>query len=194
MTAKGLPPNKLIEAIHAASLSGVIKALTAGADIETADMHGYGGLPLRTACFGGNLAIVRELLSHGANPNANASDGPGAALRVALRMGHQDIVDLLLQNGAVMPQEVAIAPDVVLSAPDEALPGETVVPTLPEGKPDNIIEFTPSTSPLLHDPLPIDDADTPAHFGTETSLLSMDLLFLDENEMPNTPPPPKDKA
>ena len=76
MTNKGSTASKLIAAIRAGRLNGVINALDDGADIEEPDMHGSRGLPLRTACFEGNLAIVRELLTYGANPNAAASHGP----------------------------------------------------------------------------------------------------------------------
>jgi hypothetical protein len=193
MTAKGLTPNNLIEAIHAGRLSGVINALDNGNDVEMPDMHGFSGLPLRTACFEGNLAIVRELLSHGANPNAVASDGPGAPLRLALRRGHQEIVALLLQNGAVVPEGVVIAPEIsdIQCAP---LPGEAIVPSLPESKPDNIIEFSSSSLPPPSEPLLEDDAETTGHYGTETSLLSMDLLFLEEDDAHDPPPKATDKG
>jgi uncharacterized protein len=187
MPAKGFTPNNLIEAIHAGRLNGVINALDDGEDIEMPDMHGYGGLPLRAACFEGNLAIVRELLSHGANPNAVASDGPGAPLRLALRKGHLDIVALLLQAGAVVPDGVVIAPEVLgISCPP--LTDEVVIPTYTESKPDNIIEFSSSIVPL-----PGDEEDTPGHFGADTNVLSTDLLFLDDNDTPDSPPQAKDK-
>ena len=140
MTVKGFTTNKLIDAIHANSLSAVLDALDDGDDIEMPDMHGCSGLPLRAACFEGNLAIVRELLNRGANPNAIASDGPCAPLRLALRKGHQDIADLLLQKGAMPPGDITIR-------------AET-----------------------------LEETETPSHFGTDTNLLSMDLLFLEENE------------
>jgi len=186
MPAKGLTTNKLIEAIHAGRLSGVINALDDGEDIEMPDMHGYGGLPLRAACFEGNLAIVRELLSHGANPNAAASDGPGAPLRLALRKGHQDIVDLLVQAGAVVSDGVVMSTE-ILDITSGALP-EVATTSTRESKPDNIIEFSSSIVPL-----PTDEADMPGHFGTDTNVLSMDLLFLDENETSDIPPQAKDK-
>jgi len=215
MTVKGFKTNKLIDAIHAGSLSGVLNALDDGSDIEMPDMHGCGGLPLRTACFEGNLAIVRELLKHGANPNAAASDGPGAPLRLAMRKGHQDIVDLLLQAGAVFAEGVEILPEEV-DTPSDPLPAEVVAPSLPESEPNNIMDFSPSSPPpptseaILPQPpeskpgnliefsssellLPTDDADMPSHFGTDTSVLSMDLLFLEENETPSAPPQATDK-
>jgi ankyrin repeat protein len=185
MPAKGLTTHKLIEAIHAGSLNGVINALDDGEDIEMPDMHGYGGLPLRTACFEGNLAIVRELLNHGANPNSDASDGPGAPMRLALREGHHDIVDLLVQEGALVPDGVGISTE-ISDISSNALP-EAASTSPWATKPDNIIEFSSSIMPL-----PTDEADTPTHFGTDTNVLSMDLLFLDENET-DIPPPAKDK-
>lgn len=100
MTSKSPTPSKLIAAIRASHLGGVLLALEDGADANEADIHGHRGLPLRTACFEGNLAIVRELLQRGADPNAGASDGPGAAMRLALRRNHQDIAALLLRHGA----------------------------------------------------------------------------------------------
>lgn len=213
MTVKGFTRNKLIDAIHSGSLSGVLNALDDGGDIELPDMHGYSGLPLRTACFEGNLAIVRELLNRGANPDAIASDGPGAPLRLALRKGHQDITDLLLQKGATPPDGMVL-PAVILNAPSVPLPdeitksietrpdnviefthsiapppsGEAIYPPLPDSKPGNIIEFSSSDLPLS-----ADEAEEPSHFGTDTSLLSMDLLFLEEDDNPDASPQPPEK-
>lgn len=212
MTVKGFTTNKLIDAIRAGSLSGLLTALDDGGDIEMPDMHGCSGLPLRTACFEGNLAIVRELLNRGANPNAIASDGPGAPLRLALRKGHQDIADLLLQKGAIPLEGITITPE----TRDVPLPDEVVTLSPPEIKPDNIVEFSPSdTSPPTAEaiapplpeskpgnliefsssdiPLPTDEAETSNNFGTDTSLLSMDLLFLDENENPDASPKAPDR-
>jgi len=213
MTVKGFTRNKLIDAIHSGSLSGVLNALDDGGDIEMPDMHGYSGLPLRTACFEGNLAIVRELLKRGANPDAIASDGPGAPLRLALRKGHQDIADLLLQKGAT-PPDGATLPAVILDAPSVALPDEITTPS--ETKPDNIVEFTPSVPPPAADeaiypplpdgkpgnliefsssdlPLSADETEAPSYFGTDTSLLSMDLLFLEEDDTQDASPQPPEK-
>lgn len=213
MTVKGFTRNKLIDAIHSGSLSGVLNALDDGGDIEMPDMHGYSGLPLRTACFEGNLAIVRELLNRGANPDAIASDGAGAPLRLALRKGHQDIADLLLQKGATPPDGMVI-PAVILDAPSVPLSDEPTKPS--ETKPGNIVEFTPSvplppTDEAIYPPLPgskpgnliefsssdlplsADEAEAPCHFGTDTSLLSMDLLFLEEDDNPDASPQPPEK-
>lgn len=208
MTVKGFKTNKLIDAIRTGSLSGVLNALDAGDDIEMPDMHGYSGLPLRTACFEGHLAIVRELLNRGANPDAIGSDGPGAPLRLASRKGHQDIAELLLKKGAT-PLDGMQSPSLVQDAQSVWLPDEVITPS--ETKPDNVVEFstydTPPpakdlTIPLLPESKPgnliefsssdtfpsTDDPEGPGHFGTDTSLLSMDLLFLEDDENPVTSP------
>jgi ankyrin repeat protein len=177
MTSKGFQTSALIESIRAGRVSGVINALDAGADIEEPDIHGNRGLPLRTACFAGNEAIVRELLSRGANPNVSASDGPSAPLRLALRGGHKEISALLLQRGAQPPSGVSIDPSIFVLevAP---LAGEALAPRQPDGAADNVIEFTRTDIGLL-----TEDHATAESCGTETKALSMNLLFLDENDL-----------
>lgn len=181
MTAKAPPQSKLISAIRAARLSGVVIALDDGADLEETDVHGHRGLPLRTACFEGNLAIVRELLIRGADPNASAADGASAPLRLALRRGHHEIAALLIQEGARPPAGVVIPPE-VLGIKSIPLPGEAVAPTLPDTPADNIIEFTPSN--LLFRKPEAATSEAAEAFGTETKAISADLLFLEENEIP----------
>jgi hypothetical protein len=90
----------LRQSIEQGRLPAVIAALDNGADIEEADVHGYPGLPLRTACFLGQLDIVSELLNRGADIHAANGEGPGAPLRMASRRKHQDIVALLIEQGA----------------------------------------------------------------------------------------------
>ncbi|MCG2577070.1 ankyrin repeat domain-containing protein [Dechloromonas sp. XY25] len=176
MTAKAPSPNKLIAAIRTAQPGKVLAALAAGADVNEADMHGFAGLPLRTACFMGDLAVVRELLRHGANPDVAASDGPGAALRLALRCGHQDIAGLLLQHGASIPDGLAVDPELVPASRAQPEPSAP-----PAGKPaDNLIEFTPSNFRCSA----ANDSEALDIFGTETNALSADLLFLEDDEVP----------
>lgn len=177
MTSKGFQTSALIESIRAGRVSGVIDALNAGADIEEPDMHGSRGLPLRTACFVGNEAIVRELLVRGADPNASASDGPSAPLRLALRGGHKEISALLLQRGAQPPADIPIDPSIFVLevAP---LAGEALAPSQPGSAADNIIEFTRPEVGLV-----TADHATAESCGTETNALSMNLLFLDENDI-----------
>lgn len=177
MTAKRPAPSKLIAAVRAAHLGDVLMALAEGANVDEPDMHGFAGLPLRTACFKGDLAIVRELLKHGANPDAGASDGRGAALRLALRGAHQDIANLLIQHGASIPDGFTVEPGIMAtrSEPEPVLVApETSQPA------DNLIEFTPSEIRYSK----ANDSETLDIFGTETNAVSADLLFLEDNEVP----------
>ncbi|HXE38132.1 MAG TPA: hypothetical protein VN639_06620, partial [Azonexus sp.] len=70
MPPNAFQPSQLVTAIRTGRLSDVIRALEDGADLEEADIHCIRGLPLRTACFEGSIAIVRELLRCGADVNA----------------------------------------------------------------------------------------------------------------------------
>jgi hypothetical protein len=184
MTAKAPPLSKLISAIRAARLSGVVIALDDGADLEETDVHGHRGLPLRTACFEGNLAIVRELLIRGADPNASAADGASAPLRLALRRGNHEIAALLIQEGAHLPAGLTIPPE-VLGIRCAPLPGEAVVPTLPSAPVDNLIEFSPS-KPSFQTPGSA-APETAEAFGTETNAISADLMFMDLEDIPPLP-------
>lgn len=184
MTSKVTTTSPLIDAIRAGRIDGVIAALSDGANIEEPDVHGKPGLPLRAACYEGNLVIVRELLQQGAEPNTSTGDGPGAPLRVALRRGHKEVVDLLLQHGAHMPDGFSNDPGIVEnSVPDEsATRGSRAHPGEHDG---NLIEFSPSSITMVQ------SADDNGEFGTETKALSADLLFLDELEpldIPSTAP------
>lgn len=192
MSGKSFAPSPLVAAIRAGLLSGVISALDDGADIEEADIHGCAGLPLRTACFEGDIAIIRELLRHGANPNAMAADGPGAALRLALRSGHPEIAALLLQHGAEIPQGLDLPTSV--SELQGRLPppvDEVAVPRLPEATAENTppTAAAEQTHPYLD--CSIEEVDVSGCYGTDTNLLTMDLLRSNaEPASPATPEPP----
>ena len=54
--------------------------------------------------FVGNVAAVRLLLDHGADPNAMRNSGI-TALRLAYIYGHRDVETLLRERGAVGPQQ-----------------------------------------------------------------------------------------
>jgi uncharacterized protein len=190
VSGKTFAPSPLVAAIRAGRLSGVIDALDDGADIEEADIHGCTGLPLRTACFEGGIAIVRELLGHGANPNAMAADGPGAPLRLALRSGHPEIAALLLQHGAEPPPGIEL-PANVAEAPGKlpAATAEAPVPRLPENPEAEVAADATAeeTHPYLG--LPIEEVDVNSCYGTDTNLLTMDLLRTDvEPDSPSAPP------
>lgn len=154
----------LIAAIQSKDLSAVQHALDAGAALEESDIHGYPGLPLRTACFVGDVAITKELIKRGANLNAPTGDGPGAPIRLAMRAGHREIVSLLLANHSPIPYGVDIPSNLHDRAAELANPGrrereesfladfDPLVPepsSIPEKVPyedDNMIEFVNSMS------------------------------------------------
>ena len=56
-------------------------------------------MPLHSAAAGHNLAIIRDLLEHGAPVNAQ-QEAAWTALHEAARSGRQDMIDLLLKYGA----------------------------------------------------------------------------------------------
>jgi len=186
MAAKTFTPSKLMTAIRAGLLNEVISAITAGGNIEEADMHGFAGLPLRTACFEGNLAIVRELLNRGADINAIASDGPGAPLRLAQRGKHQEIIALLLEHSAgAMPANTPTTSPIANTEvpplrPDEAPTHDPVkAEEAPAAPPDNNIEFTRYEPDEAVD---VEEIDLTASYGVDTNLLTLDLLRLSEAE------------
>lgn len=185
MPGKRFTPSKLLSAIRARRLSGVVIAIEDGGDIEEADIHGFRGLPLRTACFEGEISIIRELLRCGADVNAPAADGPGAPLRLALRGGHREVAALLLRQGATIPPGLDID-SAILNAVDGMLPiaADIEAPRLPEKPADNFIEFTPivaAPEQAVASPAElIEEVNVAACFGTDTNLLTMDLMRLDE--------------
>ena len=170
MSGKNPSPSSLMAAIRSGSLLAVGKALDDGADIEETDMHGQPGLPLRTACFSGNPEIVGELIRRGANINAPGSDGPGMPLRLAQRTRHSAVVALLIQHGAEVPSDVAVDPQLLgNSAHQEPLP--LAAPALETG----------ATEAATVDFDSIEDNDTAPSYGTETNLLTMELLRFNES-------------
>lgn len=186
MAVKPFTPSKLITAIRSGRLDQVIAAIAEGANIEEPDMHGFVGLPLRTACFAGEIAIVRELLNRGADINAVASDGPGAPLRLAQRGKHQEIIALLLIHGAEsLPATAQNAPatvpiEVLPLRPDEAVaPPPIKAEETPAALPGNTIEFTRDEPEATVD---IEEIHMTSSYGIDTNLLTLDLLRMSESE------------
>lgn len=107
-SGKDQTTSALQNAIVQGSLEAVIAALEAGGDIEAPDIQGFGGLPLRSACFHGHIPIVVELLKRGADIHALNYEGIGAPVRTAVRGGQTEIVRLLLEHGADLPPGVSL--------------------------------------------------------------------------------------
>ncbi|MBI2275834.1 MAG: ankyrin repeat domain-containing protein [Dechloromonas sp.] len=108
MQASGKPTSALHNAIAQGSREAVIAALEAGADIEEVDVHGFSGLPLRSACFHGHIPIVLELLKRGADIHALNYEGVGAPIRTAVRARQPEIVRILLEHGADLPPGISL--------------------------------------------------------------------------------------
>lgn len=193
MSGKSFAPGQLVSAIRAGRLDAVIAAIDDGGDIEEADIHGCPGLPLRTACFAGDMAIVHELLRRGANVNAMAADGPGAPLRLAVRGGHPDIAALLVQFGAAIPAGLDLDASIRerLGSPP-GVAGEVDIPLLPDAP--GTAEAPPALDFTTTDPYPghpVEEVDINACYGTDTNLLTLDILRLEDSG--GTPPAPAAK-
>jgi len=217
MGSKSFGASQLIEAIRANSLPKVVSALEDGADVEEKDIHGCAGLPLRTACFSGNVPIIRELLNHGADVNAPTADGPGAPLRAALRAGHNEIVALLLSRDAQIPFALEIPLSVYERAKElttgnsekldipmlefdrDAMPSLPGTPALETGAgtahSGNVIEFSGAVPDDN-----IEEVDLRGVYGVDTSVLTLDFERAsgawekaDVIDKKNTPPADKNK-
>lgn len=209
MTLKKFGASDLITAIKANDLEAVIQALDAGGNIEEPDIHGFGGLPLRTACFSGNLQIIRELLDRGADVNAKTANGSGAPLRSALRAGHRQIAALILSHDAEVPADITIDAELQALAAGIKAGTETLQlpPTLPDApqaatRPD--LEFTPPepAPPVRKDTSSVVDflSSLPDHlieevnlkggsYGVDTNILSLDFERSEERwQKPNDSP------
>lgn len=103
------------------------RAIAAGANVNARDDHS--GTILQAAVQGGNEAIVRLLLSHGAIVNDRGGVVHGKAVTIAAKRGDNAILQLLLDNGGdangAMPGHV-YGPEPPLHAASEGAKRETV--------------------------------------------------------------------
>ncbi|KAK4060935.1 hypothetical protein Trihar35433_9860 [Trichoderma harzianum] len=72
--------------------------LTYGADINFTDPDGYD--VLLSATEGGQTSVIKVLLEHGIDVSTSRPRKAGTPLGMAIRHGHYEVVELLLNNGA----------------------------------------------------------------------------------------------
>jgi hypothetical protein len=87
--------DKLLESIRANDIRGAETALAEGVSVDGRDEHGW--TPLCWAAGVGNVALLRMLLAHGADPCASAADQRTPYL-IALAAGHRDAAVLLTEE------------------------------------------------------------------------------------------------
>ncbi len=73
--------------------------LSNGAEVNSPSNNNMHVMPLHSAAAGMHLEIARELLEHGADPNARQQDG-FTPLQEAAHNGQEEMVRLLLEYGA----------------------------------------------------------------------------------------------
>ena len=87
---------KLLDAAEN-NIEEVREALSLGADVDSADIHGY--TALMYACWNGDINITRLLIEHSADVNAVDNIGETALMRACWN-GHIDTIQLLIEHGA----------------------------------------------------------------------------------------------
>ena len=94
------PPDRaLLWACAVGKLEAARDAIEAGADVNCIDPTDRASTPIVHAASNGHLALVKLVLAHGADPNAENA-GTNSALMLAARFGHLQIVTALIAAGA----------------------------------------------------------------------------------------------
>lgn len=94
----------LLHAVRAGRLHDVRAALDAGVSL---DDEGEPGLIMGLACFFGHLAVIRELVARGAPVDLVDNRLPTSPLSMAIRGGRKEVVRLLIELGASVPEGMA---------------------------------------------------------------------------------------
>jgi hypothetical protein len=97
--ARRTPRSALLSALDEGRGGAILKAIDAGANIETKDVVEM--TPLLVAARNGELPMIQALLDRGANVNARNSHG-ATPLMVATTNNHANVVPLLLARGAAI--------------------------------------------------------------------------------------------
>ncbi|KAF3074397.1 Ankyrin-1 [Trichoderma lentiforme] len=88
----------LLHAAYYGSVDIFRALLTYGADINFTDPDGYD--VLLSATEGGQTSVIKVLLEHGVDVSTSRPRKAGTPLGMAIRHGHYEVVELLLNNGA----------------------------------------------------------------------------------------------
>ena len=154
-------PADLIKAVRSGHLVEVLAALEAGATAELNDGQGVPGLPLGIACFMGFPDIVRELVKRGAKVNIADNREPVSPLSMAIRGGKTEVVRLLVELGAEVPEGMATG----LSDADLAAARQVAIE-----------KNSPQSHPFHGDMHVIEEIIMPRAFGTDTTVLEADVM------------------
>ena len=153
---------ELIKAVRSGDLEKVRALLEAGNPVELDDGQGVPGLPLGIACFMGHVAIVRELVKHGARVNLADNNAPVSPLAMATRGKRTDVVRLLVELGAEVPpgMPTGLSPQELIAAQWQAQRSD--LRTAPAGTADDAphVEEIVMSKP----------------FGVDTTVLEADVL------------------
>ena len=95
------PGTQLHLAIRAGDPFTLHRELEASADVNAFDEENL--TPLFYAAASGNVSLVRKLIAHGANPEHPGQSVP--PLTAAATIAHAEIIGILLDNGAKVPNE-----------------------------------------------------------------------------------------
>lgn len=192
---------ELVKGIMQGSLKALVDALAAGADIESPDVHGFTGFPLRVACSLGHRILVLELLRRGAQVNTLSKDGPAGPLRMAKRGKHDDIVALLIKYGAKPLEESPKEEKPATPAP--AVRREVPQVVSPPAESSFVLDApafdvpasksTPEEVPVLPEAEPeIEHVLIAGCYGVDTSVLDGDLLRMSQSDKKPENPKPED--
>ena len=151
-------PDDLIKNIRSGKLDNVRALLNAGVSVDIDGSHGQPGLPMAMACFLGHVAIVKELVRHGAKVNLADNSISTSPLSMALRGNKRDVVRLLIELGVKVPESMQGS----LNAEELALlrQREKLMPNVEARRSSSAIE----------------EIDMVGCYGTDTGTLEADVM------------------
>ncbi len=100
------PSQKLIPIIRSGRLSALRRLFDAGLQLDLHDEQGDASLAMGMACHMGHPEIVRELFTRGVPVNRPDNRLPTSPLSMAIRGKQPEIVRLLLELGADLPDDM----------------------------------------------------------------------------------------